>query len=452
MYYREILEKLGLWSQSPTRKPLILRGARQTGKTTLVKMLAEEFDSFVSLNLELSTDRRNWEGDPSIEELLRNIEIAKNIKIIPEKTLLFLDEIQNEPKAIQSLRYFYEQKPALHVIASGSLLEVALKQKGFSFPVGRVSFLYLHPFRFDEFLSALGKNKLLEELNTFEFSSNISAATHSFATEQFKEYLYTGGMPEAVKIEAEKKGEMALKSLQEEILASFEEDVPKYATPAQVPYVQFLIQQAPLFAGQRIQYANFANSNYRSREMRWAFDTLEKAMIVQRIPGNAQVTPPIQPNFRIAPKLLYLDTGLVIRKLNVDRLSLKTSEDLNDLFRGTLSEQVVGQTLLAQESITREAPSFWYRNQPGSTAEIDYCISLAGKIIPIEVKSGKTGKLRSLLQFIDQAPHPYAIRTYSGPPQLDSLTTPSGKKFFLLSLPFYLTYRIKEILENWIVK
>lgn len=450
MFWRYLLQDIQNWKADSSRKPLILRGARQTGKTTLVKMLAEGFDSFLPLNLELSTDRRNWEGNPSIEELLRNIEITKNIKIVPGKTLLFLDEIQNEPKAIQSLRYFYEQKPDLHVIASGSLLEVALKQKGFSFPVGRVSFLYLHPFRFDEFLLALGKNELLEELNTTQPSSEIQASTHSFATEQFKDYLYTGGMPEAVKIEAEKKGEAALKSLQGAILASFEEDVPKYATRAQVPYVQFLIQQAPLFAGQRIQYANFANSNYRSREIRWAFDTLEKAMIVQRIPGNTQVTPPMQPNFRIAPKLIYLDTGLVSRKLNLDRLSLKTSEDLNGLFRGTVSEQVVGQTLLAQESITREAPSFWCRNQPGSTAEVDYCISFGGKIIPIEVKSGKTGTLRSLLQFMDQAPHPYAVRIYSGPLQMDSLITPGGKKFSLLSLPFYLTYRIKKILENWI--
>lgn len=449
MFWRYLLQDLKRWKEDTGRKPLILRGARQTGKTTLVQMLSEEFESFISLNLELSTDRRNWDGEPAVEELLRNIEIAKNAKIVPGKTLLFLDEIQNEPRAIQALRYFYEQKPDLHVIASGSLLEVALKQKGFSFPVGRVSFLYLHPFRFDEFLTAFEKKRLLEELNSVGAASKISASIHSLAMETFREYLYTGGMPEAVKISVEQKGETALKSLHEGVLASFEEDVPKYATPAQVPYIQFLIQQAPLFAGQRIQYVNFANSNYRSREMRWAFDTLEKAMILQRIPGQVQTTPPMQSNFRVAPKLLYLDTGLVARKLNVDRISLKTSEDLNDLFRGTLSEQAVGQSLLAQETIAWGTPSFWYRHQPGSTAEIDYCISFGGKIIPIEVKSGKTGALRSLLLFMEQAPHPYAVRIWSGPLQLDPVTTPGGKRFSLLSLPFYLTYRIQEILEKW---
>src|SRR3989338_7622379 len=207
MLWRYLLQDLRHWKENSNRKPLILRGARQTGKTTLVKMLAEEFDSFVSLNLELSTDRRNWEGDPSIEELLRNIEIAKNIKIIPEKTLLFLDEIQNEPKAIQSLRYFYEQKPALHVIASGSLLEVALKQKGVSFPVGRVSFLYLHPFRFDEFLTAIQKDRIGEELNHLCFSSKISPTLHALAEEQYKEYLYVGGMTASVRIFSETKND-----------------------------------------------------------------------------------------------------------------------------------------------------------------------------------------------------------------------------------------------------
>ncbi|OFZ53873.1 MAG: hypothetical protein A3D92_06470 [Bacteroidetes bacterium RIFCSPHIGHO2_02_FULL_44_7] len=297
---------------------------------------------------------------------------------------------------------------------------------------------------------ALGKGELLEELNHADVQSNISPAIHALATELFREYLYVGGMPEAVKVYAEKKGNSTLKSVKEGILTSFEEDVPKYAKPAQVPYIQFLVQQAPLFAGQRIQYANFGNSNYRSREMRWAFDMIEKAFILQRISGNVQTLPPMQPNFRVAPKLVYLDQGLVIHRLSVDFLSFKNSTDLNELFRGTLSEQVVGQALLAQEEESRETPLFWYRNQPGSTAEIDYCLTLRGKILPIEVKSGKTGRLRSLLQFMEKVPHPFAVRIWSGPLQIDSVETPRQKRFFLLSLPFYFSYRIKDILEKWI--
>lgn len=450
MFGRNLLQELILWKEDSSRKPLILRGARQVGKTTLIQMFADSFEQTVSLNLELSADRRHWNGDPSPNELLRNIEIGKNVRITTGKTLLFLDEIQNEPRAVASLRYLYEQKKDLHVIATGSLMEVALKQKGFSFPVGRVSFMYLHPFSFDEFLSATGKTELLQELNSIQTKSKISSSLHVMAGEQYLEYLYVGGMPEAVKSHAEQRGDASLKILKESILASFEEDVPKYASPAQVPYIQYLIQQAPLFAGQRIQYANFGNSGYRSREMRWAFDTLEKAMILQRILGHGQSTPPMQPNSRIAPKLLYLDTGLVTHKLGVNPLSLRMGGDLNELFRGTLSEQAAGQSLLTQESLSKNLPMFWTRNQPGSTAEIDFCILFDGKIIPIEIKSGKTGRLRSLLQFMELAPHPYSVRFYSGPLQIDNLTTPKGKDFFLLSIPFYLAHRLRRLLQDWV--
>ena len=156
MINRKILKQLDIWKNDTSRKPLVLRGARQTGKTTVVNMFSKGFEQFVSLNLDLLQDRKNWEGDPTCEQLLRNIEISKGIRIFPGKTLLFIDEIQNDPRAIQSLRYLYEQKPDLHVIATGSLMEVALKNKGFSFPVGRVSFLYLYPLQFDEFLQVQG--------------------------------------------------------------------------------------------------------------------------------------------------------------------------------------------------------------------------------------------------------------------------------------------------------
>ncbi|OFZ63441.1 MAG: hypothetical protein A3D92_20025 [Bacteroidetes bacterium RIFCSPHIGHO2_02_FULL_44_7] len=449
MFRRHLIQELQGWKIDKNRKPLILRGARQTGKTTLIKMFSQEFEQFISLNLELSADRRIWDGEPNFNDLLRNIELTKNTRILPGKTLLFLDEIQNEPRAIQSLRYFYEQKPDLHVIATGSLLEVSLKQKGFSFPVGRVSFLYLHPLRFDEFLTAIQKDRIGEELNHLCFSSKISPTLHALAEEQYKEYLYVGGMPESVKIFSETKNHSSLKNFKEGLLASFEEDVPKYARPAQTHYIRFLIQHAPLFAGQRIQYANFANSGHRSREMRQAFETLEKAMILQRISGNVQTIAPMQPNLRVAPKLLFLDTGLVAHKLGVDFMTLKGTGELNDLFRGTFSEQAAGQALMAQKTLTRETPLFWYRHHPGSIAEIDYCITVRGKIIPVEVKSGKTGTLRSLLQFMEEAPHPYAVRVYSGPLQMDSILTPKQKKICLLSVPFYMVHRLEEIIENW---
>lgn len=449
MFQRNLLKELRLWKDQIDRKPLVIRGARQTGKTSLIQLLSREFEHTVTLNLELPVERRNWEGDPLPDELLRNIELSKGVRIVPGKTLLFIDEIQNEPRAIQSLRYLYEQRPDLHVIATGSLLEVVLKNRGFSFPVGRVSFLYLHPLAFDEFLMALGRRDLLGEFEKIPREIHISPALHALAYGLFCDYLFLGGMPEVIRRYVEEKSFFPLISVKEGLLTSFEEDVPKYAPPSQVPYLHFLIRQAPLFAGQRIQYANFANSNYRSREMSQAFETLEQAMVIQRVVGTTQTTPPMQPHLRASPKLLFLDAGLVAHRLGVEPTALKTG-DLNGLFRGTLAEQIAGQEIMAQSNLRREPPSFWFRNKPGSTAEVDYCILAKGHIVPIEVKSGKAGRLRSLLQFMEQAPHPYAVRISAALPAIERLVTPGGRPFQLLSIPFYLAHDLRRILETWI--
>ncbi len=448
MFRRNIYKDLKDWKASSNRKPLILRGARQTGKTTLIKLFSQEFEQVISLNLELSADRRIWQGEPSIDELLRNIEIVKGVQIIPGKTLLFIDEIQNEPKAIQSLRYFYEEKKELHVIATGSLMEVVLQNKGFSFPVGRVSFLYLYPVSFFEFLEATGKQVLLEELKN-TFLSALSPSIHALALEKFYEYIFVGGMPEVVQRFIDEKSYLPLKMIKEALLSSFEEEVPKYCSAAQVPYVQLLIREAPLFAGQRIQYTNFAESGYKNREMKRAFEILEQAMIVQRIFGTPLTQTPLISNPKVSPKLCYLDVGLIAHRLSLDFLTLQKGE-LNDLFRGSLAEQVVCQELMAQNSLRREVPFFWYRDKVGATSEVDYCLNVKGLVIPVEVKSGKTGTLKSLHQFMEQAPHTYALRIYSGPLQKDELTTPSGKKYQLLSLPFYLLGNVINILERFV--
>lgn len=449
MISRNLLQELTQWKHSAPRKPLILRGARQTGKTTLVQLFAREFANTVTLNMEHSNDRRFWQGDFSVQQVVRDIELAKGIKIEASKTLVFIDEIQFEPKAIASLRYFCEELPDLHVVATGSLMELALRQTGFSFPVGRVSFLYLYPLRFDEFLTTVAPASLVAEIRSITWNSPLSEALHTLMRDYFYDYLLVGGMPEAVARYQASKSLLELTSVKEGLLTSFEEDVPKYARSTRVETLQFLIQKAPLSAGQRIQYANFADSGLRSREMKQAFEILEIAMLLQRIPGTYQNTLPLQSSLRVSPKLLYLDVGLVTHRLSVDPKNLK-SGDLNELFRGSIAEQVIGQELLAIRPLRREPPCFWYRNQPGSTAEVDFVLPIHGKVIPIEVKSGQTGRLRSLLQFMEATPHPYAVRIYLGPLRHDHLTTPSGKRFQLLSIPPYLISELPRLLETWV--
>lgn len=447
MLIRNLLPYLIQWKASSHRKPLILRGARQTGKTTLIQLLGKEFDSIVSLNLELSADRNNWKDNPLISQLIKNIELSKQSRLIPGKTLLFLDEIQNEPKAIASLRYFYEEYPDLHVIATGSLMEVALGEKGFSFPVGRVDFCYLYPLTFDEYLLAINRGDLCEELKSFSWNTKISPALHDLALGLFNEYIYIGGMPGVVNAYLQEKSYLPLQNVKEGLLTSFEDDVPKYAKTTQVPYIQFLIRHAPLFAGQKTHYTNFANSGYRSREMKQAFDILEKAFLLQRIYGTTQTIPPPLPQLRAASKLLFLDSGLVCHRLSVNPSTISPST-LNDLFRGALAEQVVGQELLAQNILRRDPPFFWFRNKPGTDSETDYGIIFNNFIIPIEVKSGKAGKLRSLWQFFVNSNHSLAIRIYSGELRCDEILLPNSKKIKLLSIPFYLTFHLKKLLSG----
>jgi predicted AAA+ superfamily ATPase len=183
--------------------------------------------------------------------------------------------------------------------------------------------------------------------------------------------------------------------------------------------------------------------------MKMSFEILEKAMLVQRLYGTPYVSPPLIPNTKVSPKLICLDTGLVCHRLGVAPSSLKKGS-LNDLFRGSIAEQVVGQEILAQNPLRRETPLFWYRNKPGATAEIDAILSVKGLAIPVEVKSGKGGTLKSIGQFMESTPHAYAVRIYSGSLKTEDLITPKGKTFRLLSLPFYLAFRLVGILENWI--
>jgi predicted AAA+ superfamily ATPase len=258
--------------------------------------------------------------------------------------------------------------------------------------------------------------------------------------------MIMGGMPESVATYAATRSLLETAKVAESLLAAFEEDVHKYSRSAQVPYVRHVLQTAPLFAGQRITYEHFGNSGFKSREIKRAMEVLEYAMIIQRVYGTHGVLPPIQPNTRVAPKLLYLDTGLVAHRFKADTLP-DLSDATNAIFKGTLAEQVVGQELLAANSGRRDVPSFWYRNQPGATSEVDYCIQLQDRLVPIEVKSGKPGTLKSLQQFMRQAPHDLAVRASFENLIVDTVQLPD-KRYQLLNVPLYMVGRIAELVAE----
>jgi predicted AAA+ superfamily ATPase len=260
----------------------------------------------------------------------------------------------------------------------------------------------------------------------------------------FHHYLLVGGMPEVVAKYAEKRTFQPLTKIKEELIESFEEDITKYSTTAEAKYVKHVLRFAPNHVGERIKYENFANGGYKSREMKRAFDLLEYAMLVTRVYGSPETALPIKPNFNVAPKLLFLDSGLVVHKFGLSEDEIY-ARDLNGLFRGAITEQIAGQTFCSSEQEKRVSPYFWYRNAAGSTAETDYLFQHRGRLMPVEVKSGKSGKLRSLHQFMLASSNDTAIRLYSG--ELREETVPLAEKNYrLISVPFYLQWRMDSLL------
>lgn len=438
---RHIEKELLRWKDSKRRKPLILRGARQVGKTFIVDEFSKNFDHFISLNLERPRERELFVNFNTGKELFERILLYKGLKVDEKNTLLFIDEIQNSSDAIRSLRYFLEDMKYLRVLAAGSLLEVFSKQEGFSFPVGRVRNLYMYPVNFLEYLE-YKNSPLAQKL----FSLNLTDKTdlHNILLEQFYEYAFVGGMPEALSVYLDTGSYSELSEVYDSILQGYIEDVEKYSSLAKAKYLTHTIDRVPLNAGERITYEKFGDSSYKSREIKAAFDTLEKALILYRARPSSSIRIPILEKMRNAPKLFFLDVGLVNFRVGFKEFFID-KQSLNQAYQGRIAEQVVAQEIVSQKY---QVPKlhFWMRER--GEAEIDFLYPFQGLIIPIEVKKGAVGRLRSLFLFMEKSDHPYAVRVYSGENQIDRIRLPSGKEFYLHSIPFYFLPRLDEILTR----
>jgi uncharacterized protein len=446
-FNRQIFSKLIEWKDSSNRKPLVLRGARQVGKTTLVKSFAVQYTHFISLNLEKPSDKSFFEDFNQVQDIVESIFLAQNLSIdaLPN-TLLFLDEIQELPKAIHLLRYFYEEFPDLHVIAAGSLLEFAIKQVS-SFPVGRVQFLYLHPLNFQEYLEATDQEVMVEQLKT----TPVKPIAHKLLMELFHRYAIIGGMPEVVKTDIEKKSLSDLIAVYESIWGTYKNDVEKYASnDSEVRVKKHIMNTAPLSLDKRVKFQGFGNSNYKSREVGECFRMLDDAKIIRLIYPTTDLIPPVQSDVKKSPRLQFLDTGLVNYSLGIQGQLLKMDE-LSAAFKGALIPHLVTQEIISIQDLTDQKPNFWTREKNQSSAEVDLVYPYEGKLIPIEIKSGATGSLRSLHQFLDAADHSYAIRIYAGKLEVEETKTPAGKPYKLLNLPYYLGTQIEQYVA-WFIK
>jgi predicted AAA+ superfamily ATPase len=446
VFNRTIVEEMGKWAQRTNRKPLILRGARQVGKTTAVEIFSKQFDQYIYLNLDTNSDLRLFEKNYSVDELVQAIYFEKNKKTISGRTLIFIDEIQNSTNAISMLRYFYESFKNLYVIAAGSLLESLLGRQ-INFPVGRVEYLFMKPLTFNEFVDASGDNALTEILGKIPFPD----FAHKKMLKYFYKYTLIGGMPEIVSAYYNNPNIIELNLVYESLLRSYIDDVEKYArndTLARV--IRFAIENCFYHAAQRIKFEAFGRSNYKSREISEALKTLEKAMLIYLIYPSTQIELPILADLKKAPRLHIVDTGLVNYFAGLQKELFGTG-DLNSAYEGRIAEHIVGQELIAISNSIADKVSFWVKEKKQSSAQVDFIIPYEKYIIPVEVKSGKAGRLRSLHEFIDLASHNYAVRIYSGELKVDEVQTVKGKKFYLLNLPFYLAGNIKKYL-GWFLE
>jgi len=452
---RYLIDKLKDWVKSSTRKPAVLRGARQVGKTWIVRELAQQTGKqLIELNFEkqraLATHFES--NDPSV--ILLNLESALNKLIDPTTSILFLDEIQAAPELFAKLRWFYEDMPQLAVIAAGSLLEFVLENHAFSMPVGRIQYFFVEPLGFEEFLLAKNETHLLSAIEKISTKKSFNKSLHDKANKLFKEFITVGGMPEAVSTWVKTASLEALAEVHNNLINTYQDDFTKYAGKLSISHLDEVLYAVPTLLTKKFIYSH-VNPTARHESIKQALNLLLKARLCHKVQSVGANGIPLGAEVRSKIfKIILLDVGLVSTMLG---LKLHQFNHLDDIFlinKGGLAEQVVGQLLrLLLPFYIEPTLHYWSRELANSSAEIDYLIQNNQQLIPIEVKSGVEGKLRSLHQFMSEKPWKLAIRFYAGPIKHDKIksktTTGSQNDYELISLPFYLIGQIYRLLEEF---
>lgn len=407
---RQVEQAADQWLESSRRKPLVIRGARQVGKTWLVEnYLARHFDKVVKIDLE---KRRDLHGiflenlDP--DAILKQLELEVG-RIVPGKTLLFFDEIQACPRSVMALRYFYEQKPDLHVVAAGSLLEFAFNQ--ISVPVGRLQYLHMHPMTFYEYLLALGRDVMAEHV--LHHPSEDSESIQQKVLKELRTFFFVGGMPECIKTYRDTQSLVEVFAVQSEILDSYRDDFSKYTPQVDHHCLDAVLLHVAQGVGDQLRYVRLSEG-HSGKTNRKAFDLLTKAKVVHKIPACNPSGLPLGATANPRKfKAALLDIGLLQRLCQVPvDLELK-QENLLAMYRGKLAEQFVAQELLAWHSLQLH---YWSRDARSSNAEVDFLVVRDGNIYPLEVKSGTGGSLQSIhLMLKTYTNCPKGLILYSGP-------------------------------------
>ncbi len=434
---RTIESSLRKWKNQNHRLPIIIRGARQVGKSfTIEKFGKENFEILVTCNFDFRPELNLcFESlDPLV--ICLQLEIAFKTRIVPGKTLLFLDEIQNCPAAIRSLRYFKEKLPELHVIAAGSLLEFVLHEEQFSFPVGRVQFLYLKPLSFHEYLISQKHDRLVEVLESVTIEKPPERFIHEQLLLLLREYFLIGGMPSVVRCFLETHSFLECQTVLTGLLATYRSDFSKYATKTQHKYLQIAFEKVPGLVTRHFKYT-LISSEYRSQDLKIALQQLGWAGLLSKVLATSASGIPLHVHVKEEKcKLLFLDGGLVN---SANKLDMQTAWDMDllQMNAGSQAEQFVGQELLAYTSVYEEPQLYyWERDKKGAMAEVDYVLQIGSKIIPVEVKAGTTGSLKSLAQFFLEKQVPFGVRISQHPLSFHEK---------ILSVPLYLISQLQRL-------
>ncbi len=388
---RLIEKQLENWKNSRRRKPLIVRGARQIGKTWTIQGFGQKYyKNIVIIDFEKDRELHSlFEKSLDPAGIKQSIEIIKRTKILPEETLLFFDEIQSCPRAITALRYFYEQMNEIHVIAAGSLLEFALSK--ISFPVGRVQFLNMYPMTFAEYLMATKNHTALEIITSKP--EKLHEQVHTSILNELKTYFFIGGMPESIQVFIDSNSIAESFDVHKELITTFQEDFSKYAPYADKHCLNDVFKNVSKNIGNQIKYTHLSQS-FSSPTIKKSFETLLKARIINKIPSLKNITPPFNLNLSLKKfKTLLLDIGLWQHLTGISNYTELVGADLSNVYRGALAEQFIGQELACAAD---GELCYWARDKKGSSAEIDFLVTIDGEPWPVEVKSGKAGSLKSM--------------------------------------------------------
>lgn len=431
---RYIISDLIEWSKKERRKPLLLRGARQVGKTWLVEELARnQFGNLIKVDFEERPEFVSlFDSDLDPERICSELEIRLGNDIEEEKSLLFFDEVQICPRAIMSLRYFYEKKPGLHVIAAGSLLEFVFSE--ISFPVGRIQIMEVFPMVFSEFLLAIGNKKAADLCRQPIYA--LSESIHEYLIDQLRIYWMVGGMPECVKVYTETKSIKSAIEVQDEIIDTYKLDFQKYKPKTDISCLNTVLSGLAANTGQQIKYTTFTR-DYSIPTTKKAFECLLMSRIATKVKAVSSPGLPLEAHASARKfKTVFLDIGLMNRIMEIDYNETLDHENLLSIYRGQLAEQFVGQEFLASKV---GHLYYWARDAKNSNAEIDFLVIKKGSFIPVEVKDGPSGKLRSLHSYRNNYKTDYSIVFHSG-----KMGRIEAENIYFLPLYFAMTFVIND--------